>query len=191
MLTKTLALAVGLVLVAGGSYARLQETLEIKPYMPASDSLKARFSGVKTYFQRLAERMPEADYDFRPTPVMESFATRIAHTAGMNFEKCAYLVARPNPYQGVDLDATYTKKAELLTLLRESFTFCDGYMLRLSPAVLAETTQIKAPPGASFAEVKVELGGVAIDVVSHNMEMYGYLAVYLRLKGIVPPTSGK
>lgn len=164
---------------------------QVKPEMPVSDFLLARYNGGKTHLIKLAERMPETEYGFRPTPEMQPFAVRIAHVAAMNFEKCAFLVGKPNPHEGARLEATVTKKPALMKLLEESFAFCDAYMNRLSPKVMAETYAAKAPPGAQFPVVQVELGGLAIDVVAHNIEMYGYLSVYLRLKGLVPPTSGK
>jgi hypothetical protein len=36
---------------------------------------------------------------------------------------------------------------------------------------------------------KVQAGASATAFLAHNNEMYGYMAVYLRLKGIVPPSS--
>jgi hypothetical protein len=139
----------------------------------------------------VAERMPEAEYGFRPTPAMETFAVRIAHIADLNFEQCSWIVDKPNPYKGVDLDAKFTKRTELIALMQESFAYCDAYFDRLSPAVLTEIRAVEAPPGASFREVKVEKGRAALDVITHNFEMYGYLAVYLRLKGLVPPSSSR
>jgi hypothetical protein len=31
--------------------------------------------------------------------------------------------------------------------------------------------------------------GVLIGNTTHDVEMYGYLSVYMRLKGVVPPSS--
>jgi hypothetical protein len=190
MLRHTLFAVIGLIVLSAGLFA-LQGSPSLKSEIPSSDSLLERYTGARTRLQQVAERMPEPEYGFRPTPLMETFAMRIAHVADMNFEDCQYLVGKPNPYQGVDLNAKFTTRSQLMALLQESFAFCDGYMSRLTPAVMAETVSAKAPPGAPFREVKVEKGGVAIRVVAHHMEMYGYLAVYLRLKGIVPPTSSK
>jgi len=163
----------------------------LKGYIPASDSLLERYEGGREVLIKVAEAMPEANYGFQPTPEMESFGVRIAHVARMNFTLCSFLVGKPEPYRGVALGKTVTEKAALVALIKESFAFCDVYMSRLSPQVMAETIATPGPPGQPNLTVKVELGGPAIDVVAHNHEMYGYLAVYLRLKGITPPTSGK
>ena len=192
MSAKRLALALVLVSLAVGGLSGFQEPrVELKPVMVVADSVKDRYTAVKTRLRQVAERMPEADYGFRPTPAMETFAVRIAHIADLNFDQCTWIVDKPHPYKGVDLDAKFTTRPELIALLEESFAYCDAYFDRLSPAVLTEIRTVEAPPGASFREVKVEKGRVAIDVITHNVEMYGYLAVYLRLKGLVPPTSSR
>jgi hypothetical protein len=182
---RLLSLATVFLMIVGS----LAGQTPLKPEMPASDFLKARYESGKTHLVKVAEMMPETDYGFRPTPETQTFGIRIAHVARMNFEKCAYLVGKPDPHAGTDLEKTVTGKSALVQLLKDSFAFCDGYMSRLSPQAMAETYAAKAPPGTAFGTVRMDLGGIAIDVITHNAEMYGYLAVYLRLKGLVPPTS--
>jgi hypothetical protein len=192
LVSVAVVLAAGAVVLAVG-FGPQSETRRaniLKGYVPASDFLQERYDGGKEHLIKLAEAMPDANYGFQPTPEMEPFGVRIAHIARMNFESCAWLVGKPEPQKGVDLGKTVTGKAALVQLLRDSFAFCDGYMSRLSPQVMAETLTTDGPPGMPNLKVKGELGGVAINVVAHNHEMYGYLAVYLRLKGITPPTSG-
>ena len=187
-----IVLAAGAMVMAGG-FSPQSETRRanmLNGLVPVWDFLQERYDGGKEHLVKLAEAMPEAHYGFQPTPEMEPFGVRIAHTARMNFESCAWLVGKPEPQKGVDLGKTVTGKTALVQLLKDSFAFCDGYMSRLSPQVMVETITTEAPPGMANRTVKGELGGVAINVVAHNSEMYGYLAVYLRLKGITPPTSG-
>ena len=180
-----LTLAVG----AGAQSASRMANI-LKGYVPASDFLLERYEGGKEHLIKVAEAMPEANYGFQPTPEMEPFGVRIAHIARMNFTSCSSLVGKPEPRKGESLGKTVTGKAALIEVMKESFAFCDGYMSRLSPQVLVETVSTEGPPVMQGRTVKVELGGPAIDIVAHNHEMYGYLAVYLRLKGITPPTSG-
>lgn len=180
--------AVFLVCACGISTLAVQP---LKQVLPTADRLKDRYEGGKKSLILVAERMPEADYGFRPMPTMEMFAERIAHVADHNFEGCQYIVEKPNPYKGVKFETRFTKRDELLAVLKESFAYCDLYFSRLSPEVLSQKIAVPAPPGASFKEVQVELGVGAIEVVTHNHEMYGYLAVYLRLKGLVPPSSSR
>ena len=185
---KRFALALTVLMTAGPGLHSSTVQAPQALHQTTADRLRDRYTSLKSSLVRLADKMPEEHYTFRPTAEMAPFAARIAHIARMNFEDCSYLVGKPDPYANTDLEATITQKAALLKLLNESYAFCDGYMLRLSPKVMMEVYSARTPGGATAS---VELGGPAIDMVAHNIEMYGYLAVYLRLKGIVPPTSGK
>jgi len=189
------ALVVGM-LVSLVGMVRYQDTKPsenlLKGYLPTSEFLHQRFYSSKTHLIQLAERMPETDYGFRPTPEMEPFGERIAHIAIHNYEQCAYAVDTPNPQKVVSSDSRVPGKTALLKLLKDSFDYCEPYMSRLmSKEVLSETINQEAPPGMKLRTIAVEKGGVAVNVIAHNNEMYGYLAVYLRLKGITPPTSGR
>jgi hypothetical protein len=93
---------------------------------------------------------------------------------------------------GVDLEKTLTTKAVTVNAGAETFAFCDEYFLKID-----ETTSIadayvnmtgKRPTGEPVT-FKVSNGASIVHFLTHNNEMYGYLAVYLRLKGIVPPSS--
>jgi hypothetical protein len=77
--------------------------------------------------------------------------------------------------------ASKTSKADLVAALKESFNICDAAFNSLTDAKAAE--MIQSPRGQSS-----KLGTLA-RTVSHSNEEYGYMAVYLRLKGIVPPSS--
>src|SRR5215472_7045517 len=73
---------------------------------------------VRDYFIRAAEKMPEADYAFRPTPDVRTFAQQVAHVADDQYNLCA-------PARGETRKAAYTAiedslstKAELVPALR-------------------------------------------------------------------------
>jgi hypothetical protein len=187
---KPFLTSIAFALAVTSAIAQTPQTALTRLEKPTFEALAERYTSVKTHLIQLVEIMPDAEYGFRPTPVMEAFGMRVAHAADMNFEQCAYLVGKPNPHAGESLERTFTKKADLVTLLKASFDFCDIYMNRLSRAAMAETVAAPHPTRPSIV-FDVELGGPAIGVVTHNVEMYGYMAVYLRLKGLVPPTSGR
>lgn len=151
--------------------------------------LQRKYNGIKSSLIKLAEKMPDAEFGFRPTPETRTFGAGVAHVARMNFEICASLVRKPDPHKGATLESSVTRKPDAVRLLQDSFAFCDGYMGRLSRAAMTETVAATSPGAEGPVTTDIELGGLAIDLVTHEAEMYGYLAVYLRLKGIVPPTS--
>jgi DinB superfamily len=140
------------------------------------------YNGIQRDLLEAAELMPEADYLFKPTPEMRPFGQLISHVALTQFRTCSLLQGGPSP-KAAEKEETPRSKAVLIALLKESTTFC-------SPLVTAMTDEgmvqlIKAGP------VEGARGLVLIGLVTHGNEVYGTIAVYLRLKGIVPPTTAR
>ena len=140
------------------------------------------YNGIQRDLLEAAELMPEADYLFKPTPEMRPFGQLISHVALSQFGACSLLQGGPSP-KAAEKEETPRSKAVLIALLKESATFC-------SPLVTAMTDEgmvqlIKAGP------VEGARGLALIGLVAHGNEVYGTIAVYLRLKGIVPPTTAR
>ena len=74
-----------------------------------------------------------------------------------------------------------TSKADLIAELKASNEYCDAIYDTMTDRNGAEI--VKTPFGP-----KPKLGVLAFNI-EHDAETYGTIAVYLRLKGIVPPTS--
>jgi uncharacterized damage-inducible protein DinB len=129
-----------------------------------------------------AEKMPDADYSFRPTPEIRPFGQLVAHVALSQFGSCAALKGEPDPKHDEKEDAARSK-ADEIALLKASTDYCDPILQTLSDQTLTE--MFKAGPNT------VAKGLVLTSTNSHGNEMYGTMAVYLRLKGIVPPTTEK
>jgi uncharacterized damage-inducible protein DinB len=129
-----------------------------------------------------AEKMSDADYSFRPTPDVRPFGQLVAHVALAQFGSCSALKGEPDPKKDVKEDAPRSK-AEQIELLKASTAYCDPVLDALTDQALTET--FKAGPNT------VAKGLVLTGTNSHGNEMYGTMAVYLRLKGIVPPTTEK
>jgi hypothetical protein len=151
--------------------------------------LQGQYGLIKSNLIKLADKMPADAYAYKPTDAVRTFAAGVAHTAATNFAMCANLVGKPNPMAGTDLEKTLADKTGLVRTLRESFTFCDEFMTTLSPAAMTGTYTATAVRGADRTSIQVERGGLAANLIGHNDEMYGYLSVYLRMKGLVPPSS--
>ena len=136
---------------------------------------------VRDYVIRSAEKMPEADYAFRPTSEVRSFAQQIAHIADDQYNLCA-------PARGEKREAAYTaiesslsKKADLLAALKDAFTYCDAAYDALTDASGAQPSLGR--DRNRFSMLNWNLW--------HTWEHYGNIVVYLRLKGLVPPSSEK
>ena len=74
-----------------------------------------------------------------------------------------------------------TKKAELVAAMKESIAACDAAFANLTDATAVE--MIKGPRGERSRL------GMLVGNTTHSNEEYGYMAVYLRLKKVVPPSS--
>jgi hypothetical protein len=147
---------------------------------------EARFpwTVVRDNLLKMAEKMPAAEYSFRPVPEIETFGQRVAHIAGANLRICEGIAGRDTPFPRL---AT-TSKTELVAALKKSSAVCDAVFDSLSDA-------------AAFEKISSRLGGpfppnpqrtklsTLYNMIRHSNEMYGYMCVYLRLKGIVPPSS--
>jgi hypothetical protein len=67
--------------------------------------------------------------------------------------------------------------------MKEANDECDSLFSSLTDADLHKMV------GAGRGGQRMELSIIQGPILEHSQEMYGYMAVYLRLKGIVPPSS--
>jgi uncharacterized damage-inducible protein DinB len=134
---------------------------------------------VTTWIQRAAEKMPEDEYAFKPDPAVRSFGQILGHIADANYLFCAMVLGENNP--SPEIEKTKTTKAELRSALHEAFLYCSRAYDALTDASVNETVK-------AFGQERNKLGALWFNA-SHNLEHYGNLVVYMRLKGIVPPSS--
>lgn len=130
-----------------------------------------------------AEAMPAADYAFKPTPEIRSFAELIGHVAGANSFFCSMAKGDP-PRPPVN---TATDKAVLVKALGDALTYCDGIYKETTDANANQAVKVSGPGGAS----QTTRAQVLMFNTTHNNEHYGNVVVYLRLKGIVPPSTAR
>jgi uncharacterized damage-inducible protein DinB len=128
-----------------------------------------------------AEKMPEAGYSFRPTTEVRPFGQLVAHVALSQFGTCAALKGETEGPHKADKEDAVRTKADLVALLKESTAYCDPALTSLKDEEM--TALVKS--GTNQAAKGLFLAGTN----THGNEMYGTMAVYLRLKGIVPPTT--
>src|SRR5260370_10477347 len=139
---------------------------------------KDTYTANKTNLIKAAEKMPEEAYSFKPTPEMQTFGERIAHIANQ-IGTCSAMTGerKPSPAAGK------TSKADLVAALKASFDACDAAWDSMNDKSALEMI---AARGGQRSKL-----GVLIGNTTHDVEMYGYLSVYMRLKGVVPPSSDR
>jgi uncharacterized damage-inducible protein DinB len=150
------------------------------PAQPLSATLKSMWDGIKMNLVQSAEKMPEADYGFQPTKEVRTFGQMIAHVANSSFSYCARGKGEDNPNKE-DFEKTKTTKADLVKALNDAAAYCDGVYGAMTDAAAMEL--VKA------GQNMVPRARYLITNISHDNEHYGNLVTYLRLKGLVPPST--
>jgi uncharacterized damage-inducible protein DinB len=143
-----------------------------------SEEAKTAYEPIKANLLKAAEKMPDSEYGFKPSPDVRTFGQLIAHVAEAQTAICGITKGiQPKPGSL----ASTTAKPDLVAALKASNDYCDGVYNAMTDQDGAEI--VKTPFGQ-----KAKLGVLNFNIV-HDAETYGTIAVYLRLKGIVPPSS--
>jgi uncharacterized damage-inducible protein DinB len=150
--------------------------------LPAQDAssaaeVKQAYNNVKNNILRAADKVSEADYSFKATPDVRTFGQLIGHVADAQMRGCSAINGAPKPATAGDK----TSKADLVAAIKDSFAECDKAFDALTDATASQS--VSAGRGQ-----RTRLGALYGQVV-HDNEMYGYISVYMRLKGVVPPSS--
>jgi uncharacterized damage-inducible protein DinB len=144
---------------------------------PLSTDTKGSYTFIKTILTKAADEMPEADYSFKASPMERTYGQIVGHIADVQLALCG--TAKGEQKKG---DAgTKTTKADLVAALKASFDYCDGAYDSMTDADAA--TKVKM-----FGRDQTKLAVLNFNI-SHDNEMYGQMVVYLRIKGLVPPSS--
>ena len=128
----------------------------------------------------MVDKMPEEHFAFKPVPEIRSFAESVAHVADAQARNCNLVAGAGS--KTLDADKKRTK-AELLAALKESFAICDATFAALTDAQASEMVKMGQ---SGFQLTKLSL---LVSMIAHSNEQHGYMAIYLRLKGIVPPAT--
>ena len=169
------------VLVAGS--AMYAQTPAPAPITEAT-ALKNSYNGIKANLTKAAERMPEDQYGFKASPDIRTFGALVGHIADTQARFCT-IAAGGTPAPGDGAEKTKTSKADLVAALKASFDACDAAWDSMNDTSAAE--MIAGRGGRQTSK----LGTLAFITIVHNNEEYGYLAMYMRMKGMVPPSSDR
>jgi uncharacterized damage-inducible protein DinB len=159
------------------SVAATLAVVTLQAQNPLSDDVNAAYQAAKINILKAAEKMPESEYGFKPTPDVRTFGQLIAHVAETQMAMCGVAKGEPRRSDAV----SKTSKSDLVAALKASNDFCDGVYNTIADADGATILKM-------FGREKPKLGVLNFNI-AHDNETYGTVAVYLRLKGIVPPSS--
>ncbi len=164
----------GLILTGGSAFAQSRDAM--------SKSVKQLYDGMRRNITEAAEQVPESQYGFKPTPEVRSFGQLVGHIAGSQFFFCSAAKGEKNPTPA-DYENDVTDKAGLVVGLKASNVYCDG--------VYAELTDASAAEMVAFGRGEVTRMYTLVFNVAHDNEHYGNMVTYMRLKGMVPPSTAR
>ena len=150
------------------------------------DSINYIWKQIEGDFMGLADAMPEAKWDFKPTQGefknARTFGEQVKHVACAN-EAWAKQITGEKPPERCDLGGPNPAKtkAQIMAYLRASFAAVDK--------VIDDTTAnnlLHANPGPYWGPNRLS---ALTATVWHVSDHYGQLVEYLRTNGIVPPAS--
>ena len=149
--------------------------------VPLSEGLRRSYNTIKMNLTEAAQKFDEATYGYTPSPEIRGFGGQLAHVANSQFNACSAATGVANPHQGSNLEKTKTTRADIIQALADSFAFCD-------PA-FANLTDQSATELVRQGQNEVARGSVLSNLISHGNEEYGIMTVYIRMKGMVPPST--
>ena len=145
---------------------------------PLSTDLKGSYTGIKSTIIKAADEMSEADYAFKASPMERTYGEIVGHIADVQLALCGNAKGE----QKKSDSSGKTSKADLVAVLKASFDYCDG-------AYDSQTDADAASMVTLFGPRKATKLAVLNFNIAHDNEMYGQMVVYLRIKGLVPPSS--
>ncbi len=158
----------------------LAAPLSLSAQNPLMQSLKGTFDITKTNIMATAEILDDAMYAYRPTDEVRTAGQILAHIADGQFSFCGSAAGEPGAGPE-NFEQTRTRKAEIIAALELGFAYCER--------VFARTTDAGAAAPADFFGAPNTVAGILAFNSAHNYEHYGNLVTYMRINGIVPPSS--
>ena len=146
---------------------------------PLSAWNKMAYGRVKDILLRSAEKVPEENYNFKPTDAVRSFGQIVGHVADAQYLFCSIELGETNP--APKIEQSKTSKADLIAALKDALAYCDKVYDSMTDASATQMVKFFGNDVPKFAVLSINIG--------HNMEHYGNLVTYMRMKNIVPPTS--
>jgi uncharacterized damage-inducible protein DinB len=155
------------------------QALAAPPANPITASEKGVYSFVSGAVIGAAQKMPEENYSFKPTPEVRSFGQLVGHVADASFMFCSQALGETNPMK--DIEKTKTSKADLVAAVKDAAAYCNKAFDNMTDATGSQMVKFHKLDIAKLTLLSLN--------TAHTDEHYGNMVTYLRLKGIVPPTS--
>ena len=149
------------------------------PANPTVNGLTMAWGLMTRYFTAAAEQMPEADYAYKPVGTVRTFGEMVGHVAGAQNMFCAAVLGEPQKSED-DIEKSAKTKAALVAALKASNEYC-ARAYQVSDASTSGMIKL-------FGQDRSKAFALSLNA-THVGEHYGNLVTYMRMKGMVPPSS--
>jgi uncharacterized damage-inducible protein DinB len=145
--------------------------------------LQGQYATLKHNITGSVDKMPAEHFSFKPVAEVMSYAEMLTHIIETQYGYCSTVKGATNP--GASLNFKVTDKAAVGQLVKDSFAYCDDVFAAVTNEnALEMLTRGSAPNQRQLARVNQ-----LTQLIVHGNEHYGNLVTYMRIKGIVPPSS--
>ena len=135
---------------------------------------------LKPVMMAIAAAMPEDKFTYKSTPAQRDYGQQIMHVATGNM---MYLRFFNGKAAAPAFNGNAKTKAEILQALAASFDYGDALLRGETDQSMLQVIQTNQFLGPSSK------ARVIYFLIGHTWDIYGQMAVYLRLNGVVPPRS--
>jgi uncharacterized damage-inducible protein DinB len=145
--------------------------------------LQGQYATLERNITGSVDKMPAEHFAFKPVPEVMSYAELLTHIVETQYGYCSTVKGAGNP--GASLNFKVTDKVAVGHLVPDPFAYCDeAFASVTNENALELLTRGSAPNQRQLARVNQ-----LTQLIVHGNEHYGNLVTYLRMKGIVPPSS--
>lgn len=152
---------------------------------PVSQAIREGWNSAKRNIAGSAKVMPEAKYGFKPADSVRSFGEILAHVAGANYIFCAAARGEKSPQAEDAFEKSAKTRAAIVKAWEDSVKYCDAAYDAIDDRKLAESV------AAPFGSGQTSRASALMGNTGHVLEHYGNLVTYLRINGLVPPSSAQ
>jgi uncharacterized damage-inducible protein DinB len=145
--------------------------------------LQGQYATLKRNLTGSVDKMPAEHFSFKPVPEVMSYAELLTHIVETQYGYCS--TVKGVAFPGASMNFKVTDKAAVGQLVKDSFAYCDeSFAAVTNENALEMFTRGTAPNQRQLARVNQ-----LTQLIVHGNEHYGNLVTYMRMKGIVPPSS--
>jgi uncharacterized damage-inducible protein DinB len=154
-----------------------------KPAPNRAEAVLQQWNDIGRKLIAMAEDFPEDKYDFKPTPVVGSFAQRLIHAAHANEFFINAARGKKAPAEEDPKRDQFKSKADVVAFVKKSFA--EGAAAITAKGAKGMSDLVVDP----FSNQETRISDFAYGFIEHSGEIYGQLTVYYRVAGLVPPES--